>query len=72
MNCSQFSQRYENTIQSFFEHCKVFVFLILFYYTTIDEQTKRRELQFVLTKSDLVSSKLLTTMQVEIPLPLNL
>ena len=49
-----------------------FVFLILFYYTTIDEQTKRRELQFVLTKSDLVSSKLLTTMQVEIPLPLNL
>ena len=49
-----------------------FVFLILFYYTTNDEQTKRRELQFVLTKSDLVSSKLLTTMQVEIPLPLNL
>ena len=49
-----------------------FVFLILFYYATIDEQTKRRELQFVLTKSDLVSSKLLTTMQVEIPLPLNL
>lgn len=71
MDCS-FSQSYENTIQSFSGHCIFifFVFLILFYYTTIDERTKRRELQFVLTKYDLVSSKLLTT--TETPLPLNL